>query len=119
MSGFATGTLFDQLLQTVQRMLLGWLLASLIGIVIGALIGLSKPARAYLGPTLEFLRPLPASAVIPLGIAFFGLSDGMDARRDRVRRAVADAASQRYTASPPSSRRSMKSRACCGSRARP
>jgi sulfonate transport system permease protein len=75
--GFATGTLGDQLLQTVQRMLLGWLLASVIGIVIGALIGLSKPARAYLGPTLEFLRPLPASAVIPLGIAFFGLSDGM------------------------------------------
>jgi sulfonate transport system permease protein len=75
--GFASGTLAAQLLQTVQRMLIGWLLASLIGIVLGALIGLSKPARAYLGPTLEFLRPLPASAVIPLGIAFFGLSDGM------------------------------------------
>jgi sulfonate transport system permease protein len=75
--GFATGTLADQLLQTVKRMLLGWLLASIIGVVLGALIGLSKPARAYLGPTLEFLRPLPASAVIPLGIAFFGLSDGM------------------------------------------
>jgi sulfonate transport system permease protein len=74
---FATGTLADQLLQTVKRMLLGWLLASIIGVVLGALIGLSKPARAYLGPTLEFLRPLPASAVIPLGIAFFGLSDGM------------------------------------------
>jgi ABC-type nitrate/sulfonate/bicarbonate transport system permease component len=75
--GFAAGTLADQLLHTVERMLLGWLLASLVGIVIGALIGMSKPARTYLGPTLEFLRPLPASAVIPLGIAFFGLSDGM------------------------------------------
>lgn len=75
--GFATGTLLAQLLQTVQRMLTGWLLASLGGIVLGACIGSSKPARAYLGPTLEFLRPLPASAVIPLGIAFFGLSDGM------------------------------------------
>jgi ABC-type nitrate/sulfonate/bicarbonate transport system permease component len=75
--GFATGTLLEQLLQTVQRMLVGWLLASLAGIVLGACIGSSKPARAYLGPTLEFLRPLPASAVIPLGIAFFGLSDGM------------------------------------------
>jgi ABC-type nitrate/sulfonate/bicarbonate transport system permease component len=75
--GFTAGTLANQLLQTVQRMLLGWLLASLIGIVLGALIGMSKPARAYLGPTLEFLRPLPASAVIPLAIALFGLSDGM------------------------------------------
>lgn len=75
--GFNTGTLPQELWSTVQRMLVGWLLASLVGVLIGALIGMSKPARAYLGPTLEFLRPLPASAVIPLGIAFFGLSDGM------------------------------------------
>lgn len=75
--GFGSGVLPDQLWNTVQRMFLGWLLASLAGVVIGAAIGLSRPARAYLGPTLEFLRPLPASAVIPLGIAFFGLSDGM------------------------------------------
>jgi sulfonate transport system permease protein len=75
--GFASGVLPDQLWHTVQRMLYGWLLASLVGIVLGAVIGMSRPARTYLGPTLEFLRPLPASAVIPLGIAFFGLSDGM------------------------------------------
>jgi sulfonate transport system permease protein len=75
--GFTNGTLPDQLWQTVQRMFVGWLLASLAGIVVGASIGLSRPARTYLGPTLEFLRPLPASAVIPLGIAFFGLSDNM------------------------------------------
>jgi sulfonate transport system permease protein len=75
--GFASGALSDQLWQTVQRMLLGWLVASLVGVAIGAAIGLSPPARAYLGPTLEFMRPLPASAVIPLAIVFFGLSDTM------------------------------------------
>jgi len=75
--GFAGGTLLAQLVQTVQRMIVGWLLASLVGVVLGACIGLSRRARAYLGPTLEFVRPLPASAVIPLGIAFFGLSEGM------------------------------------------
>lgn len=76
-AGFTTGTLPDQLWQTVQRMFVGWLLASLVGIVIGAAIGLSPKARAYMGPTLEFIRPLPASAVIPLAIVFFGLSDAM------------------------------------------
>ncbi len=75
--GFASGAFPDQVWNTVQRMLLGWLLASLAGIIIGACIGLSRPARAYLGPTLEFLRPLPASAVVPLGIVLFGLSDNM------------------------------------------
>jgi sulfonate transport system permease protein len=34
-------------------------------------------ARAYLQPTLEFIRPLPASAVMPIAIALLGLSEGM------------------------------------------
>ncbi len=62
---------------TVLRMLLGWLLASLIGITIGALVGSSETSRAWIGPTLEFVRPLPASAVMPLAISLFGLSSGM------------------------------------------
>jgi sulfonate transport system permease protein len=33
--------------------------------------------RQWLQPMLEFLRPLPASAVLPLAIALFGLSPGM------------------------------------------
>ncbi len=34
-------------------------------------------AHQYLSPTLEFFRPLPASAVIPVAILFFGLTTGM------------------------------------------
>ena len=33
--------------------------------------------RPWLQPTLEFIRPLPASAIMPLAIAIFGLSDTM------------------------------------------
>lgn len=33
--------------------------------------------RVYVEPILEFLRPLPASAVMPLAIAFLGLTDAM------------------------------------------
>lgn len=75
--GFDTGGLLPKLLATVLRMVYGWLLASLLGIAVGAAIGMSPAARAYVGPTLEFLRPLPAPAIIPLAIAFFGLSDAM------------------------------------------
>lgn len=64
-------------LGTVTRMLLGWGLASLAGVLLGALIGSSATARAWLQPTLEFVRPLPASAVIPLAISLFGLSPTM------------------------------------------
>ena len=58
-------------------MIYGWLLASLLGVALGAVIGMSKAAQAYLTPMLELIRPLPASAMIPVAISFFGLSDGM------------------------------------------
>ena len=75
--GLADGELTAFTLATIGRMLQGWLLASLFGIALGALIGISPTARAYLQPTLEFMRPLPASAMLPLAIAVFGLSPTM------------------------------------------
>jgi ABC-type nitrate/sulfonate/bicarbonate transport system permease component len=75
--GFSNGMLGEQTLATVQRMIYGWLLASVLGIGLGGLIGSSRRAREYLAPTLEFIRPLPASAMIPVGIAFFGLTKAM------------------------------------------
>lgn len=62
---------------TVERMAYGWALASLIGVAIGAAIGTSPAMRAWLQPMLEFIRPLPASALIPLAIALVGLSPSM------------------------------------------
>jgi ABC-type nitrate/sulfonate/bicarbonate transport system permease component len=63
--------------QTFVRMFVGWGLASLMGVALGALIGMSPVARDWIAPSLEFLRPLPASAVLPLAISLFGLSSGM------------------------------------------
>jgi sulfonate transport system permease protein len=76
-SGLAHGGLAAAAGATIVRMLLGWLLASLFGGVLGALVGSSAEARAWLQPTLEFVRPLPASAMLPIAIALFGLSPTM------------------------------------------
>jgi sulfonate transport system permease protein len=75
--GLAAGELAAFSAATVWRMVLGWGLASVAGVLLGALIGSSAAARAWLQPTLEFLRPLPASALLPLAIAVFGLSPAM------------------------------------------
>jgi len=75
--GLTQGPLLAFTASTLARMAIGWLLASLLGIVLGAWIGSSPRARAWLQPALEFLRPLPASALIPLAVAVFGLSAGM------------------------------------------
>lgn len=75
--GLSSGELLAKLTGTVTHMVLGWLLASFLGILLGTLIGSSRAMRTYVAPTLELLRPLPVSAVIPVAIALFGLTEGM------------------------------------------
>ena len=75
--GLSTGELAAFTAATTWRMVLGWLLASAAGVVLGVAIGLSATVRAWLQPMLEFVRPLPASALLPLAIAIFGLSPAM------------------------------------------
>ncbi|AOS77687.1 MULTISPECIES: ABC transporter permease [Hydrogenophaga] len=71
------GDLLQASLATLGRMLQGWLLAAVAGIALGAAIASSATLRPWVQPTLEFLRPLPASAVMPLAIALYGLSPAM------------------------------------------
>jgi ABC-type nitrate/sulfonate/bicarbonate transport system permease component len=75
--GLARGDMTAQLAATVLRMLYGWLLASIVGIALGSLVGISETARAYLRPLLAFARSLPASAVIPVAISLVGLTPSM------------------------------------------
>ncbi|HVW57883.1 MAG TPA: ABC transporter permease [Rhizobiaceae bacterium] len=75
--GMTDGDLAEKLFATIRRMIYGWLLASLVGIALGAAIGTSKVLREYLAPMFEFLRPLPASSIIPVAIALLGLSEPM------------------------------------------
>ncbi|MGJ4994402.1 ABC transporter permease [Bradyrhizobium sp. HKCCYLS3077] len=77
MRGFTSGDLLAKLVGTLAHMAYGWLLASIAGIALGAMIGSSKAMRLYVAPTLELLRPLPVSAIIPVAIAALGLSQGM------------------------------------------
>lgn len=75
--GFATGALVEASLRTIFHMAVGWLVASFVGIALGSIIGMSPTARAYLGGILEFIRPLPASAIAPVAILFLGLTEQM------------------------------------------
>lgn len=76
-NGFADRGLGGKLIGTLQHMTLGWLAACIAAIVLGSLIGSSRRARIYIAPSLEFLRPLPVSAIIPVAIALYGLSESM------------------------------------------
>jgi ABC-type nitrate/sulfonate/bicarbonate transport system permease component len=75
--GFAGGELTQLTRATVERMIYGWVLASLAGIAVGALIGSSRLAREYIAPMLEIVRPVPVSAFMPVVMAFLGLTGTM------------------------------------------
>jgi sulfonate transport system permease protein len=75
--GFGSGDLWGKLLGTLQHMAYGWFVASIAGIALGAMIGSSRTMRSYLAPSLELLRPLPVSAMIPVAIAMLGLTQSM------------------------------------------
>jgi len=73
----AQGHAWTPLSATVLRMIYGWLAASIAGVVLGAMIAGSRLGKDLLGPLLEFVRPIPASAFIPVAILMFGLSNNM------------------------------------------
>jgi NitT/TauT family transport system permease protein len=68
------GTFWDQLYASGQRVLMGYLLAALVGIPLGVLIGASRVAYLTIDHVIQGLRTVPAPAWVPFTLAFFGLS---------------------------------------------
>lgn len=52
-----------------------FLLAAILGVPTGILMGVSRVARALLDPPLEFYRPLPPLAYLPLVVIWFGIDE--------------------------------------------
>jgi ABC-type nitrate/sulfonate/bicarbonate transport system permease component len=70
------GTLFSDLRDSLWRLLAGLLVGSAVGIFIGLLTGRIKLFTIALSPIIQILRPLPAVAIIPLVIVWFGIDEG-------------------------------------------
>ncbi len=62
---------------SLGRLIAGWLGAVAVGVALGTIIGLSRAAREYAGPTIHFLRAIPPPALLPLFIVLLGIGDGM------------------------------------------
>ncbi|GAA3936868.1 ABC transporter permease [Microbacterium soli] len=60
---------------TTYRVVLGMLLGIALGVSIGVLMHASKLYSAIMDPFVEVLRPVPALALIPFFILWFGLGD--------------------------------------------
>jgi ABC-type nitrate/sulfonate/bicarbonate transport system permease component len=77
--GLASGTLSGEIGTTLESYVEGLAIAIVAGVVLGVLIGSSRVLLDASSVVIEFLRPIPAVAMIPLAIMFFGL--GVEMRR--------------------------------------
>jgi len=64
-------------LPSVLRLAVGYLLAVLLGVGLGVLIGEHRRLRATLEPVLEFFRAVPPPVLVPVIVLFAGIGDGM------------------------------------------
>jgi ABC-type nitrate/sulfonate/bicarbonate transport system permease component len=69
---FGRGDFWVAVLDTLRTWLLGLLIAVALGVAIGVAIGTVPVLRAATASTIEFLRPIPSVALIPLVVVLQG-----------------------------------------------
>ena len=72
-----TGPCSDEIVTTLEVYVQGLALALGIGLALGIAIGISRTIDEGTSVVVEFLRPIPAVALIPLAILWFGLGTPM------------------------------------------
>ncbi len=73
--GFRGSTLAEHLGLSLFRVLVGFGLGALVGIPLGYAMGLSNWFRGWFDPIVEFMRPVPPLALIPLVIIWAGIGE--------------------------------------------
>lgn len=69
-----SGVLLVDLLHTLWVTVLGWLIASGTGVVVGLVLGLWRPAWRWSMASLELLRAVPPVTLVPVALLMFGFS---------------------------------------------
>ncbi|GAA1842217.1 ABC transporter permease [Asanoa iriomotensis] len=65
----------EQVFPSLWRLLAGYLIAVVVGVALGVLIGTYGSVRALLEPVLEFLRAFPPPVLVPAAILLSGIGD--------------------------------------------
>ncbi|MFE2445263.1 ABC transporter permease [Streptomyces sp. NPDC021218] len=66
-----TGAYWQDLTDSLTRILTGFALAAVLGVAVGTAIARSPLVSDLLGPVLEVCRPIPAIALVPVAILLF------------------------------------------------
>jgi ABC-type nitrate/sulfonate/bicarbonate transport system permease component len=71
----ARGVLITHITDSLRRVLTAVGVAALLGVPLGLAMGWFDKFRAVVDPVIEFIRPIPPLAWIPLSILWFGIGD--------------------------------------------
>ncbi|MDX1786453.1 MAG: ABC transporter permease subunit, partial [Roseovarius sp.] len=74
-TGYQNFTLWEHLYWSLFRVIVGFALGALVGIPLGYAMGLSDWFRGWFDPIVEFMRPVPPLALIPLVIIWAGIGE--------------------------------------------
>lgn len=70
------GTLIEDTVDTLTRVIIGFVVAAAVAVPLGIIIGWSKTVENYMSFLIGILRPIPPIAWIPFAILWFGLGLG-------------------------------------------
>lgn len=73
--GFTNTSFLEHILISTARVFGAFLLACLIGLPLGLAMGMSPVIRGIFDPPIEFYRPIPPLAYLPLMIIWFGIGE--------------------------------------------
>jgi NitT/TauT family transport system permease protein len=72
-----SGPIIQHLGVTFGRFLEGYLLAAVLGVFLGVVLGYFRSIHSLLSIVIEFLRPMPSVAIIPVAVLMLGIGDSM------------------------------------------
>jgi ABC-type nitrate/sulfonate/bicarbonate transport system permease component len=70
-----TGELTENTTISLERMVFGFLLGGVPALVLGIVMGISRPVRAFVEPLIAATYPIPKSSILPLILLIFGLGE--------------------------------------------
>lgn len=70
-----SGEIFEHVAISLQRMIIGFFLGAIPGIILGMLMGWSRGVRAFLDPLVSALYPIPKLSLLPLILLLFGIGE--------------------------------------------
>ncbi|PRX97190.1 ABC transporter permease [Allonocardiopsis opalescens] len=76
-SAFLTQEALDHFVPGIGRLLLGWALAAVVGVVLGVALGRSELLHDLLDPLLQFFRAIPPPALLPVFLILFSIGPRM------------------------------------------